>query len=922
MSFRCPHCSRTCLSCGGLTKHLNSAHREVTQEPDDHSGPAFTYQTHPYLTAAPTDSQGNRLRDGTAPLPPPSAPPPHTEEAWGSFNGRLEFDFAYCHFVRRQSSADEIKEALDLQAAQAIRCGYDGHGFPFNTAQEMYQTIDDIPDINVPWETLEIQYNGPRPPVPPLWMTQTYKLVKRDVQQLFHEQMKEPGFFSPSTFNKTPYRQFNQQGERVRSNIMSADWAWKQCDIIAEDPNTHGAMFVPVAAGSDKTTVSVATGHQEYHPVYASPCNLTNVTRRTHPFGLTPVGFLVIPKTTASQRKKPQYQTFVRQLYHASLSAIFEPLRENMTTPEVVLCPDGHFRRVIYGLGPYIADYPEQVWLSGIVSGWCAKCTNPPDQLDRPNANRRTTKKTEFIVQKFDPGIAWDDYGIRSDVVPFTVDFPRADIHELLSPDLLHQVIKGTFKDHLVEWTNQWVLENYPKAEALEILKDINRRINAVPAFPGLRRFPDGRDFSQWTGDDSKALMKVYIAAISGYVPPEMVKAFSVFMDFCYIARRNALTASDIAKLDECLTRFQESRQVFIDSDVRNDISLPRQHALTHYVRGIRLFGSPNGVCSSITESKHIEAVKKTWRRSSRYHALDQMVTTISRENKLKAMRRRLEKRGMMWGLTSSYETLMFLGEVPETFDLEVIPEEEADDELYHDLGPVSGPPVTSSVHLAAKPADGYPSNPEDLGHHISIPQFHTVLRRYLWSLTHPDVPPPPDTTQLPVLGSRIKVFHSAVAKFYAPSDICGAGGMHSERIRSHPEWRQLHARRDTLFVHTNQSPLMGGYTIARAIMFFAFKFGGQKHECVLVNWFSRVGDAQDEDTGMWVVKPEFAGSIRTLEVISIDSVARACHLLPVFGKRPLPEEFTYEYALTAFKAYFVNKHASVHLHEFLDEDE
>ena len=33
--------------------------------------------------------------------------------------------------------------------------------------------------------------------------------------------------------------------------------------------------------------------------------------------------------------------------------------------------------------------------------------------------------------------------------------------------------------------------------------------ISAIPAFPGLQRFPDGRDFTQWTGDDSKALMKV-----------------------------------------------------------------------------------------------------------------------------------------------------------------------------------------------------------------------------------------------------------------------------------------------------------------------------------------------------------------------------------------------------------------------------
>ena len=44
-----------------------------------------------------------------------------------------------------------------------------------------------------------------------------------------------------------------------------------------------------------------------------------------------------------------------------------------MTTPEIILCPDGHFRRVIWGLGPYIADYPEQVLLTCIVQGWCPK---------------------------------------------------------------------------------------------------------------------------------------------------------------------------------------------------------------------------------------------------------------------------------------------------------------------------------------------------------------------------------------------------------------------------------------------------------------------------------------------------------------------------------------------------------------------
>ena len=35
--------------------------------------------------------------------------------------------------------------------------------------------------------------------------------------------------------------------------------------------------------------------------------------------------------------------------------------------------------------------------------------------------------------------------------------------------------------------------------------------IAVVPSFSGLCRFPEGRGFTQWTGDDSKALIKVSI---------------------------------------------------------------------------------------------------------------------------------------------------------------------------------------------------------------------------------------------------------------------------------------------------------------------------------------------------------------------------------------------------------------------------
>lgn len=68
-------------------------------------------------------------------------------------------------------------------------------------------------------------------------------------------------------------------------------------DAISKDPETHGSMFVPVILGSDKTTVSVATGHSEYWPLYASIGNIHNNVRRAHGLGLVLVAFLAIPKS-------------------------------------------------------------------------------------------------------------------------------------------------------------------------------------------------------------------------------------------------------------------------------------------------------------------------------------------------------------------------------------------------------------------------------------------------------------------------------------------------------------------------------------------------------------------------------------------------------------------------------------------------
>lgn len=128
------------------------------------------------------------------------------------------------------------------------------------------------------------------------------------------------------------------------------------------------------------------------------------------------------------------------------------------------------------------------------------------------------------------------------------------------------------------------------------------------------------------------------------------MRTVRALLDFCYIARRSALTEDDVSQLKDTLSRFHQYREVFITSGVRDNFLVPRQHALVHFPSLIRLFGAPNGLCSSITESKHIRAVKEPWRRSNRNQALGQMLVTNQRLDQLMAARSDFTNRGMLNG--------------------------------------------------------------------------------------------------------------------------------------------------------------------------------------------------------------------------------------------------------------------------------
>lgn len=206
---------------------------------------------------------------------------------------------------------------------------------------------------------------------------------------------------------------------------------------------------------------------------------------------------------------------------------------------------------------------------------------------------------------------------------------------------------------------------------------------------------------------------------------------------------------------------------------------------------------------------------------------------------------------------------------------------------------------------------------------HINQPRLVELVQRFLYDQENPDsdissadVP----LNHCPHFSGRVFVYHSATARFYAPSDLCGAGGMYRERIRSNPSWRGEYARHDTVFIETDPDlPGMQGMNIGRVLLFFSFTYNDAEYPCALIHWLVPDGTEADSDTGLWVVKPEYEGNgHRTLAVVHLDSVARAAHLIGVYGTQFLPSDLHFSHSLDVFRAYFVNRYADHHMHEFL----
>ncbi len=347
-----------------------------------------------------------------------------------------------------------------------------------------------------------------------------------------------------------------------------------------------GVTIMPVIIASDKTQLSRFSRDKQAWPVYLTISNIDKDTRcKPSEHATVLIGYLPVSKLECFSKKQWLVESY--QLFHMCMRSLLDPLVQARKDGVEMLCADGKTRLIYPLLAAYVANYPEQCLVGCCMENWCPKCTSPAKKMGDPVFS--VMHDPESIVQHLKDVSAglkpqeYEDWGLRP-VNPFWMDLPHCNIFECFTPDILHQLHKSVFKDHLVKWTASTIdVDDGRKPD-----DEIDYWFKAMTRHPSLRHFKKGISLvTQWTGNEYKNMEKIFLSVIAGAANWEVTVCVRAVLDFIYYAHFEEHTDESLAKLEAWCT-FHRHKNIFIDLNAHNDFNIPKIHSTMHYAAMIR----------------------------------------------------------------------------------------------------------------------------------------------------------------------------------------------------------------------------------------------------------------------------------------------------------------------------------------------
>ncbi|KAH9839355.1 uncharacterized protein C8Q71DRAFT_703890 [Rhodofomes roseus] len=541
---------------------------------------------------------------------------PDAKNPYAPFASRIDWEIARWAKLRGSGST----AFTDLLAIPEVR---DLLKLSFKNSEELNKIIDEkLPNRRPEFRCFEACVGGER-----------FEMFCRDILECILALWGDPEHAAILCI--TPERHYADADQTLRlyHDLHTGKWWWAtQTRLEAEKP---GATIIPIIISSDKTQLTQFRNKTAY-PVYLTIGNLPKEIRRKPSHrGQILLAYLPTSRLEHITNKAARRRTLAN-IFHACMSMVVEPLRKAGIDGISMTSGDGIERRCHPILAVYVGDYPEQVLVTGTYTGDCPICQCPHDALGSYpcTAGYRDIEATYDAFSKFgtaDYNKACDAAGIKPIQHPFWEHLPYVNIYRAITPDLLHQLYQGIIKHVLV-----WITSIVGKDE-------VDARVRRLPPNHSIRIFHKGiTGLSRVTGTEHRQMAKFLLALlvdvrIPGGEPArtDLVAATKALLDFIYMAQYSVHSETTLLALEESLATFHSKKDIFVRLGARDHFDFPKLHAMVHYVRAIRLYGTTDNYNTESTERLHIDFAKEAYRATNHKDEFPQMTKWLERREKV-----------------------------------------------------------------------------------------------------------------------------------------------------------------------------------------------------------------------------------------------------------------------------------------------